>query len=87
LLKFDFFLPEFNILIEYDGEQHFISKENGIFNKEKLKEIQDRDEIKNSYCKIKNINLIRIPYLDFPSLNQEYIKEIINVNSKKYKGV
>jgi len=60
-LPFDFYLPEYNTCIEYDGELHYISKEY-FGGDEKLKETQKRDEIKTFYCKENNINLIRIKY-------------------------
>jgi len=61
LLKFDFYLPNHNIIIEYDGEQHF--KPNNFFGgDESFKNTQIRDNIKNEYCKQKNINLLRIKY-------------------------
>ena len=63
LLKFDFYLPKFNICVEFDGIQHFEPRElfGGIdeFNKTKK-----RDEIKNTYCRDNNIELIRISDID-----------------------
>ena len=67
-LKFDFYLPDYNCCIEYDGEQHF--REVSIF-KETLEDIQYRDSIKNNYCKEHSIRLIRIPYTDFSKLNTD----------------
>jgi very-short-patch-repair endonuclease len=62
-LRFDFYLPESNILIEYDGIQHF--KPLLIFGGEKSFNLQlEKDKIKNEYCKYKNIILIRIKYDD-----------------------
>jgi len=57
-LPFDFYLLDYNILIEYDGKQHF--KETHCW--EDLKTIQERDAIKTAYCKANNIPLIRIRY-------------------------
>ncbi len=60
-LPFDFYLPNLNICIEYDGEQHFFNKE--IWGGEKkLKKTQQNDQIKNQYCLDNNIKLIRIRY-------------------------
>jgi len=61
LLSFDFYLPNKNILIEYDGEQHFkpIRFFGGI---EKYKKQIINDDIKNEYCKKNNIKLYRIRY-------------------------
>jgi len=62
-LKYDFFIPSYNICIEFDGKQHFkpITHFGGIisFNKQLKK-----DKIKNEYCKNNNIHLIRIKYND-----------------------
>ena len=60
-LPFDFYLPEYNICIEYDGEQHYKSVnyfggENGLLYR------QQNDKIKTEYCKNNNIRLIRIRY-------------------------
>jgi len=63
LLKFDFYLIDYNICIEYDGEQHYeISSFFG--GKEEFINIQKRDNIKNEYCRNNNIHLIRIKYND-----------------------
>jgi very-short-patch-repair endonuclease len=60
-LPFDFYLPDINTCIEYDGEQHF--KEVNIFGGvDRFKNQRTNDNIKNIYCQEKNINLIRIPY-------------------------
>lgn len=77
-LRFDFYLPNTNCLIEFDGEQHFIPVEfwGG---KQGLQEIQNRDIIKNNYCKQHNIPLIRIPY----TVNNITLEDI-NVYTSKY---
>lgn len=55
-LKFDFYLINENILIEFDGPQHYqntnFSNMSGRIN----------DQIKNRYCLEHNIKLYRIPY-------------------------
>ncbi len=60
-LQFDFYLPEYNTCIEYDGEQHYKSIEyfGGV---KSFKLRQKRDMIKNDYCKNNNIKLLRIKY-------------------------
>lgn len=60
-LKFDFFLPEKNICIEYDGQQHFYPIR--YFGGKLAFELQKiKDGIKNEYCYKKDIKLIRIKY-------------------------
>jgi hypothetical protein len=56
LLPFDFYLPDYNICIEYDGEQHF--KPINIFGGEKrFKKQVLTDNIKNNYCQKNKIKL------------------------------
>jgi hypothetical protein len=60
-LPFDFYLPDYNSCIEYDGTQHF--EEVKLFGGEEgFKRRQELDKIKDLFCKKNNINLIRIPY-------------------------
>jgi hypothetical protein len=60
-LPFDFYLPELNTCIEYQGIQHY--KPISVFGGElAFKETNKRDLIKNNYCDSNNINLILIKY-------------------------
>ena len=58
-LRFDFYLPKYNICIEYDGRQHF-EEING---RESLDIIKFRDNLKNNYCIKNNIKLLRLNYM------------------------
>lgn len=78
LAKFDFYLTDMNILIEYDGIQHFIATNNGWNTSKHLQEVKNKDSFKTKWCQQNNITLIRIPYLDYHKLNFNYIKEKIN---------
>lgn len=69
-LRFDFYLPDYNCCIEYDGIQHF---EETTMCSDSLIDRQYRDNIKNQYCKDNDIKLIRIPYFDFNLIDKEYI--------------
>jgi len=63
VLPFDFYLPETNIAIEYDGEQHFVW--NDFFHtKEEFDLIQLKDKLKTEYCLKNNIPLVRINYTE-----------------------
>ena len=79
-LVFDFYLPEYNILIEYDGEQHFHEIKNDRYNYLELKE---RDNYKDQWCKDNNIKLVRIPYTDYEILDSNYMRRIIQRNEWK----
>jgi len=60
-LPYDFYIPTSNLLIEYDGMQHF--KPTGYFGgEEKLESQKRRDKLKNEYATKNNIRLLRIPY-------------------------
>lgn len=72
-LPFDFYIPKLNIIIEYDGVQHFQPFKNfGGF--EKYLQTINNDKIKNDWAKTNNIKLIRIPYF----MKLEEIKNILN---------
>ena len=60
-LPFDFYLPSYNLVIEYDGEQHYhpVKMFGG---KESYEYTHRHDLIKNKYCEDNGINLLRIPY-------------------------
>lgn len=67
-LPFDFYIPKLNMIIEYDGEQHFRSK--SIFGEESFYDTIKHDAIKNSYCEDNNIRLLRIPYWEFKNIEK-----------------
>lgn len=60
-LLFDFYLPDYNLCIEYDGEQHYHSIKY-LGGEDNYKVGHKRDLIKNKYCKEHGIKLLRIPY-------------------------
>ena len=60
-LSYDFFLPNYNILLEFQGEQHY--RPITFFGGEKaFKKQCVRDELKRSYAKEKGLKVIEIPY-------------------------
>lgn len=59
-LRLDFYLPEYNLAIEYDGKHHFENKD-----KKELHRQIYRDNIKNSWCQINSVPLLRINSTDF----------------------
>ena len=81
ILKFDFYLPEKNSIIEYDGIQHFESVK--IFGGEKKFEILKRcDYIKNNYCNDKGIKLLRISYQE--NINDKLNNFFVNIKNEIY---
>ena len=86
-LPFDFYLPELNILIECQGEQHFkpikainhktFTKEQAF---ENFKYQYKRDNIKRAYAKKRKIKLIEINYKDIKRISEIFDGEF---NSKQ----
>lgn len=71
-LPFDFYLPDYNVCIEYDGQQHF--KPIDLFGGEVAFQKQKaNDTIKTQYCIDHHIKLIRIPY----TMSDDDIRKII----------
>ena len=61
--RMDFFLPDHNGAIEFDGVQHF--EPVGIFGGEvAFQKLQERDKAKDLYCSDNHINFLRIHHLD-----------------------
>lgn len=76
-LPFDFYLPDYNMCIEYDGGQHFkIVNWFGGF--DGFISTKIRDTIKNIYCEENNITLIRIPYWECNNIENILNEKIIN---------
>lgn len=68
-LKYDFYLSEYNMCIEFDGDQHYrpIKYFGGYtyFIKQKI-----HDNKKDKYCEENNIYLLRIPYYEFNNIEE-----------------
>jgi len=70
-LSYDFYLPDYNLLIEYQGNFHDGSGTE--FTKINLKQQQEHDKRKKKYALDNNINLLEIWYWDYDN-----IEEILN---------
>lgn len=74
--RYDFYLPDYNLIIEYDGEQHYFPVNFGRWDELELQrqfnKTQEHDRIKTQYCIDNHINLLRIPYWE-----KQNIKTII----------
>ena len=64
--RFDFYIPEDNVLIEIDGQFHF----KPILGRAALLKQQEHDRRKNSYCLANNIKLYRIPYWEVDNIKK-----------------
>ncbi len=81
LLYYDFYLPELNMCIEYDGEQHFKPVLNW-GGDELFKELQLKDKLKNEYCKKHNISLLRLTYKDSDDSVRSKILHFLGIKEK-----
>ena len=78
-LFFDFYLPDRNMCIEFDGAQHTNPKTymNGKQMEGKdFETIQLRDQIKNEYCVKNNIKLIRVSYKEIKNIREILTKQL-----------
>lgn len=72
-LPFDFFLPDYNLCIEYDGIQHF-DKNHKYYSKDR----ERKDGIKTDYCKQEGKpDLLRISYLQKRNI-ESILKKVIS---------
>jgi len=74
LLSYDFYLPDYNWLIEYQGEFH--DGNGNYYVKQNLAKQQEHDRRKREYAKKHNIKLIEIWYYDFDNIEQILDKEL-----------
>lgn len=79
-LRFDFFINN-EILLEYDGITHFYPT-GGWNNEEAIRNIQEKDQIKNEWAKQNDIPLYRISYDSVYSDNKlsEILSQIVYKN-------
>lgn len=90
-LPFDFYLPDYNACIEFQGEQHykkgikFFTSRNKDLKKaeEKFKLQKKHDRIKKKYCKNNNINFLEIKYNE--NVEEKLQECINNLNSSNHK--
>lgn len=69
-LKFDFFLPDYNTVIEYQGEWHYFDFKNNLTIQQK------RDKTKREYCKNNDIEEIEIPYWNYNKVEEIILEKI-----------
>ena len=75
-LLFDFYIPDRNLAIEYDGEQHFKYVPYFHKTKQQFSNAKGRDRHKNNYALAHRISLYRIPYFEIDNVNS--IDDLLN---------
>lgn len=66
-LSYDFYIPFKNLLIEYNGRQHY-TQQSFFQNREDFLVQKHHDWLKRKYAKDNKINLLTIPYWDFENI-------------------
>lgn len=74
-LSYDFYLPDYNLLIECQGIQHESWRKNWI-TKEDFEKQLEHDRRKREYAKKNNINLLEIWYYDMDNIENILIEKL-----------
>ena len=75
LLSYDFYLPDYNMLVECQGIQHE-QPVNFFGGEEQFKVQQEHDRRKRQYAKDHSINLLEIAYWDFDNIEEILSREL-----------
>ncbi|MEI6422018.1 MAG: hypothetical protein WCP55_07345, partial [Lentisphaerota bacterium] len=80
LLRFDFYLIDYNCIIEFDGIQHDLETD---YFRSSLVENQFKDNIKNEYCLNNKIQMLRIKYIELiqQTLETTIVKFLDNIKN------
>lgn len=81
LLLYDFYIEQYNLLIEFQGKQHkqIVQYFGG---KEQFKKQQEHDRRKRKYAKDHNINLLEIWYYDIDKIDNILEQTLNNLKSE-----
>ena len=82
-LSYDFYISDYNLLIEYQGIQHEVPID-FFGGKEKFKKQKEHDRRKKEYAKEHNIQLLEIWYNE--NIEQK-LKETLNLETVETTGV
>ena len=80
-LSYDFYLPQYNLLIEFQGKQHEQPIEY-FGGEEKFKIQQEHDNRKREFAKLHNINLLEIWYYDINNIEKILTETLNNLKLK-----
>lgn len=76
---YDFFLPNYNLIIEYNGEQHYkeipdyFRRKEGCFDGQLM-----RDKIKKDYAEKNGYDLLVIPYWEFKNIDKILSEKLLS---------
>ena len=79
--SYDFYLPELNCLIEYQGEQHY--RPIKVFGGEERFKLQlEHDKIKKEYAEKNNFKLIIVPYTEYNNIDSYLLEKLSTTTSQ-----
>lgn len=70
--RYDFYLPCYNLLIEYDGKQHFIKT---MYSND-LESVKENDKIKTKMATDNYYNILRISFKDYKNIEEIILSAI-----------
>lgn len=78
--RYDFFLPDFNLVIEYMGKQHYIDQP---FFQRTLEEQQNIDKWKKQKALENGLDYLEIPYTNFDILENILAQRLSRKESRE----
>lgn len=75
-LRFDFYIPQEKLAIEYDGIQHFAPVGFGGNPEKAFASVKENDLLKEKFCEENGIKLLRIPYNSFDNI-EDILRETL----------
>lgn len=81
-LRPDFWLPDYNLFIEYNGEQHYEDVDYFFNDDFTFEDQQIRDQTLRDYCRKNNIQLLEIPYTEFDNISEILAKTLLRPKAK-----
>lgn len=88
-MRFDFFLPEFGILLEWDGIQHFQQIPKFHRTRQEFNHAKQNDRYKNSFALARGYCLYRIPYWEMDNIKtfSDIIQEKFHVTTSSWNDI
>jgi len=86
-LSYDFYLPNYNLLIEYQGQQHEKYCKGFHKSKKDFEKQLEHDKRKKEYTQKHNINLLEIWYWDFDNVEEILENELRKIKEEDLKEV
>ena len=88
-MRFDFFLPEFGILLEWDGIQHFKQVLKFHRTQQEFNHAKQNDRYKNSFALARGYRLYRIPYWEMDNIKtfSDIVQEKFHVTTQWHNDI